>query len=30
MQGMMGSYLEKNIQTFTELQTRFAEQSKGL
>jgi polyhydroxyalkanoate synthesis repressor PhaR len=30
MQGMMGSYLEKNLQTFVELQTRFAEQSKGL
>jgi len=27
MQGVMGSYLEKNIQAFTELQTRFAEQS---
>jgi polyhydroxyalkanoate synthesis repressor PhaR len=30
MQGMMGSYLEKNMQTFVELQRRFAEQSKGL
>ena len=30
MQGMMGAYLEKNMQTFTELQTRFVEQSKGL
>jgi polyhydroxyalkanoate synthesis repressor PhaR len=30
MQGMMGAYLEKNLQTFVELQTRFAEQSKGL
>jgi polyhydroxyalkanoate synthesis repressor PhaR len=30
MQGMMGSYLEKNLQTFVELQTRFAEQSTGL
>jgi polyhydroxyalkanoate synthesis repressor PhaR len=30
MQGMMGSYLERNLQTFVELQTRFAEQSKGL
>ena len=30
MQGMMGSYLEKNLQTFVELQQRFAEQSKGL
>ncbi len=27
MQGMMGSYLEKNIQAFTEMQSRFAEQS---
>ena len=30
MQGLMGSYLEKNIQTFTELQGRFAEPAKGL
>ncbi len=30
MQGMMGSYLEKNLQTFTDIQQRFAEQSKGL
>ncbi|GAP38454.1 polyhydroxyalkanoate synthesis repressor PhaR [Piscinibacter sakaiensis] len=30
MQGMMGSYLEKNLQAFAEIQTRFAEQSKGL
>lgn len=30
MQGMMGSYLEKNLQTFVDLQVRFAEQSKGL
>ena len=30
MQGMMGSYLEKNLQTFTEIQGRLAEQSKGL
>ena len=30
LQGMMGSYLEKNLQTFVELQNRFAEQSKGL
>ncbi len=30
MQGMMGSYLEKNLQTFTDLQGRLAEQSKGL
>jgi polyhydroxyalkanoate synthesis repressor PhaR len=30
MQGMMGSYLEKNLQTFTDIQARLAEQSKGL
>lgn len=30
MQGVMGSYLEKNLQAFVELQQRFAEQSKGL
>ena len=30
MQGMMGSYLEKNLQTFTEIQARLTEQSKGL
>lgn len=30
MQGLMGSYLEKNLQTFVELQSRFAEQSRGL
>jgi polyhydroxyalkanoate synthesis repressor PhaR len=30
MQGFMGTYLEKNIQTFAELQNRLAEQSKGL
>jgi len=30
MQGMMGSYLEKNLQTFVELQKRFADQAKGL
>jgi len=30
MQGMMGSYLEKNLQTFTDIQQRVAEQSKGL
>ncbi len=30
MQGMMGSYLEKNLQTFVELQSRFAEQARGL
>ncbi len=29
MQGMMGSYLEKNLQTFTDIQGRLAEQSKG-
>jgi polyhydroxyalkanoate synthesis repressor PhaR len=27
MQGMMGSYLDKNIQAFTDLQTRFVEQA---
>jgi polyhydroxyalkanoate synthesis repressor PhaR len=30
MQGMMGSYLEKNLQTFTEIQARMADQTKGL
>jgi len=30
MQGIMGSYLEKNIQSFMEIQDRMAEQSKGL
>ncbi len=30
MQGVMGNYLEKNIQTFMELQAKFSEQSKGL
>lgn len=30
MQGFLGGYLEKNIQSLIELQTRFAEQSKGL
>lgn len=30
MQGMMGSYLEKNLQTFTELQQRLSDQTKGL
>jgi polyhydroxyalkanoate synthesis repressor PhaR len=30
MQGMMGSYLEKNLQAFTEIQSRLTEQSKGL
>ena len=29
MQSMMGSYLEKNLQTITDIQTRLAEQSKG-
>ena len=30
MQGLMGSYLEKNIQAFIDMQNRFAEQSKGV
>ncbi|HEX7748313.1 MAG TPA: polyhydroxyalkanoate synthesis repressor PhaR [Bordetella sp.] len=30
MQGVMGSYLERNIQAFMEIQERFADQSKGL
>ncbi len=30
MQGFMGSYLEKNIQSFMEIQAKLAEQSKGL
>ena len=30
MQGMMGSYLEKNLQTFVELQNRLVAQGKGL
>lgn len=30
MQGLMGTYLEKNLQTFIELQKRFAEQTGGL
>ncbi len=30
MQGMMGTYLEKNLQTFTDVQAKLAEQSKGL
>jgi len=30
MQGMMGSYLEKNLQTFTDIQRRLADQSKGM
>ncbi|WP_416761699.1 polyhydroxyalkanoate synthesis repressor PhaR [Roseateles sp. So40a] len=29
MQGLMGAYLEKNLQAFGEMQTRFAEQSKS-
>jgi polyhydroxyalkanoate synthesis repressor PhaR len=29
MQGMMGSYLEKNLQTFTDFQAKLSEQSKG-
>ena len=29
MQGMMGSYLEKNIQAFTELQSRLGDPAKG-
>lgn len=29
MQGIMGSYLEKNIQAFMEIQQRMAEQSRG-
>ncbi|MBB1075715.1 polyhydroxyalkanoate synthesis repressor PhaR [Rhodoferax sp. 4810] len=29
MQGMLGGYLEKNIQSLLDVQTRFAEQSKG-
>jgi len=29
MQGMLGTYLEKNIQSLMDVQTRFAEQSKG-
>ena len=29
MQGMLGGYLEKNIQMLIDVQTRFAEQSKG-
>ncbi len=29
MQGMMGSYLEKNVQAFTDIQNKFADQSKG-
>jgi len=30
MQGVMGNYLEQNLQTFTDMQSRFADQSKGL
>ena len=30
MQGFMGSYLEKNVQMFTEIHSKLAEQSKGL
>lgn len=30
MQGMMGAYLEKNLQTFVEMQNRLADQAKGL
>lgn len=30
MQGVMGAYLEQNLQGFTDLQSKFAEQSKGL
>ncbi|HBI82763.1 polyhydroxyalkanoate synthesis repressor PhaR [Orrella sp. NBD-18] len=30
MQGVMGSYLEKNIQAFMDIQDRIAEQSKGV
>jgi len=30
MQGVMGAYLEKNMQSFSDLQGKFAEQSKGL
>ena len=29
MQGMMGSYLEKNLQTFTDIQARLAEQPRA-
>jgi polyhydroxyalkanoate synthesis repressor PhaR len=29
MQGFMGSYLEKNVQAFMDMQTKLAEQSKG-
>ncbi|XAH21806.1 polyhydroxyalkanoate synthesis repressor PhaR [Xylophilus sp. GW821-FHT01B05] len=30
MQGFMGAYLEKNVQAFTDIQAKLAEQSKGL
>jgi polyhydroxyalkanoate synthesis regulator protein len=30
MQGMMGTYLEKNIQAFIDIQSKLADQSKGL
>lgn len=30
MQGFMGSYLEKNVQTFAEMQAKFTEQSQSL
>jgi polyhydroxyalkanoate synthesis regulator protein len=30
MQGVMGAYLEKNIQAFIEIQERMAEQSQGM
>ena len=30
MQGLMGTYLEKNVQAFFDLQSRFAEQTRGL
>ena len=29
-QGFMGSYLEKNVQAFTDIQTKLAEQSKSV
>jgi polyhydroxyalkanoate synthesis regulator protein len=30
MQGFMGAYLEKNVQSFMDLQVKMSEQSKGL
>ena len=30
MQGMMGAYLEKNLQTFVDMQSRLTEQARGL